>query len=181
MRNVVSYFLYALDGVVNNPQEWVFDRFDEEMAGYLKALIDRQDAVLLGRTTYQEWVNYWPTSAHEPFASFINNTPKYVASSTLKEVTWQNADLLDGDVAAEVARLKREPGKDIGVHGSARLVRYLLRHDLLDELRLAVFPVVGGRGDRLFDDMDTIRRMELVQVNQTGTGVVLLTYRPLPS
>lgn len=87
MRKVVSYFVYALDGVVDHPEEWVFDRFDDEMTGHLAALIARQDAVLLGRRTYGFWASYWPTSTHEPFASFINNTPKHVASTTLDEVT----------------------------------------------------------------------------------------------
>lgn len=179
-RKVVSYFIYALDGVVEDPQDWVFDRFDDEMLGHLKALIDRQDTVLLGRNTYEAWVQYWPTSTHEPFASFINNTPKYVASTTLREVTWQNASLIAGDVAGEVARLKAAEGNDIGVHGSVGLARYLLRHDLLDELKLAVFPVVAGTsaGERLFDGIDQPRRLQLVDLHRTGTGVLVLTYRP---
>jgi dihydrofolate reductase len=178
MRKVVSYFVYSLDGVVENPQDWVFDRFDEEMLGHLKALIDGQDAVLLGRTTYEEWFPYWPTSTHEPFAGFINNRPKYVASTTLNEVTWQNSTLIKGNVADEVARLKEEPGRDIGVHGSAKLVRYLLRNNLIDELKLAVFPVIAGKGERLFEDFDEAQRMQLANANQTGSGVMLLTYQP---
>lgn len=182
-RKVVSYFVYAVDGVVDNPQDWVFDRFDDEMLGQLRALIDRQDTVLLGRNTYEAWVQYWPTSTHEPFASFINNTPKYVASATLREVTWENASLINGDVAGEVARLKAAEGNDIGVHGSAQLARYLLRHDLLDELKLAVFPVVAGTsaGERLFDGFDQPRRLQLVDLHRTGTGVLVLTYRPHPA
>lgn len=179
-RKVVSYFLYALDGVVDNPEDWVFDRFDKEMLGHLKALIDRQDTVLLGRNTYEAWVKFWPTSTHEPFASFINNTPKYVASTTLREVSWNNARLIEGDVADEVARLKTAEGNDIGVHGSAELARYLLRHDLLDELKLAVFPVVAGTGtgERLFDGLDQPHRLRLVDLQRTGAGVLVLTYQP---
>lgn len=178
MRKVVSYFVYSLDGVVDNPQDWVFDRFDEEMVGHLKVLIDRQDAVLLGRTTYEGWLPYWPTSTHEPFASFINNTPKYIASTTLNEVTWRNSTLIKGNVADEVARLKGEPGRDIGVHGSAKLVRSLLRYNLLDELKLAVFPAIAGKGERLFEDFDQVQRMQLANVERTGKGVMLLTYQP---
>lgn len=179
MRKVVSYFVYSLDGVVDNPQDWVFDRFDEEMVGHLKALIDSQDAVLLGRKTYEGWLSYWPTSTHEPFASFINNTPKYVASTTLEDVTWQNSTLIEGNVADEVARLKQEAGQDIGVHGSVTLVRSLLRNGLLDELKLAVFPVVANSGQRLFDDFGQVQRMRAAGVERTGKGVLLLTYQPV--
>lgn len=178
MRKVVSYLIYSLDGVVSDPQDWVFDRFDDEMLGHLKALIDRQDTVLLGRRTYEEWLPHWPTSTHEPFASFINDTPKYVASTTLTEVTWQNSTLLKGRVADEVARLKAEPGKDIGVHGSGTLVRSLLRDNVLDELKLAVFPAIAGKGGRAFEDFDRVQRLELVDVDRTGQGVMYLTYQP---
>lgn len=181
MRKVVSYFIYSLDGVVDDPQDWVSDRFDEEMLGHLKALIERQDAVLLGRTTYEAWARFWPTSTHEPFASFINNTPKYVASTTLTAVAWRNSTLITGSVAGAVARLKEEPGRDIGVHGSARLVQSLLRDDVLDELKLAVFPVVAHRGQRLFEDLGRTRRMDLVDAERTGKGVMVLTYRPHPA
>lgn len=178
MRKVVSYFVYAIDGVVDNPQDWIFDRFDREMIGHLKALIDRQDAVLLGRNTYEAWARYWPTSTHEPFASFINNTPKYVVSTTLNDVAWRNSRIVSGDAASEVARLKAAPGNDIGVHGSVTLVRYLVQHGLLDELKLAVFPVAAGTGDRLFEQMEHPVRMRLVDLQRTDAGVAVLTYRP---
>lgn len=181
MRTVVSYFVYALDGVVDDPQRWVFDRFDHEMVGHLKALIDRQDTVLLGRRTYEGWARYWPTATHEPFASFINSTPKHVASTTLDEVSWPNATLIEGDVARHVARLKAQPGRDIGVHGSAELVRYLLHHELLDELKLALFPAAAGSGDRLFDGIPRVQRLNLVDAQSTDTGVVVLTYQPRPT
>lgn len=179
MRKVVSYLLSSIDGVVQDNQDFALDYFDNEMYGHLKALIDRQDTVLLGRRTYEMWVDYWPSSTHEPFASFINDTPKYVASTTLREVSWPNANLIRGDVAAEVARLKAEPGRDIGTHGSPELMRYLLRHDLVDELKLAVFPVAVGKGGRLFDGLDQMRHLQLAQVDQTGQGVLVLTYHPL--
>jgi dihydrofolate reductase len=180
MRKLVSYLLCSLDGVVQDNQLFALDYFDDEMYGHLKALIDRQDAVLLGRRTYELWVDHWPTSTHEPFASFINSTPKYVASTTLQEVGWSNASLLGGDVAEEVSRLKAEPGGDIGVHGSPELVRYLLQQDLVDELRLAVFPVAVGKGGRLLDGLDQMRHLELVDVDRTGQGVLVLTYQPSP-
>jgi dihydrofolate reductase len=180
MRKVVSYLLYSLDGVIEDPQDWVFDRFDDEMMGHLKALIDRQDAVLLGRRTYEEWAPYWPTSTHEPFASFINATPKYVVSTTLRQVSWANSSLVEGDAAQFVAGLKSAPGGEIGVHGSATLVRYLLRHSLLDELKLAVFPAVAGRGLRLFEDVDEAQLMHLADLKRTAQDVLVLTCQPVP-
>src|SRR5262249_40512705 len=177
MRKVVSYVVYSLDGVAQDPQNFVFDRFDPEMMSYLKALIDRQDAILLGRVTYEEWSRYWPTSSHEPFASFINSTPKYVASSSLTEVMWQHATLTN-DVATTISALKALPGKDIGGHGSIELVRSLLRANLLDELKLAMFPAIAGKGKRLFDGFDNRGPLQLTGVERTSKGVLLLTYQP---
>lgn len=176
MRKVISYVVYSLDGVAQNPQDFVFDRFDSEMMGHLQALIDRQDAVLLGRVTYEEWSRYWPTSNHEPFASFINNTPKYVASSTLTEATWKHS-ALTRDIAATIATLKESAGRDIGVHGSIELVRSLLRANLLDELKLAMFPAIAGKGKRLFEGFDEARPLRLAGVERTAKGVLMLTYQ----
>src|SRR3954453_20648426 len=106
MRKVVSYLIVSMDGVIEAPDRWIFDHFDTEMAAHLRSLIESQDAVLLGRRTYEDWAAYWPTSDHEPFASFINKTPKYVASTTLPEVTWANSTLIKAGLADTVARLK---------------------------------------------------------------------------
>lgn len=179
MRKVVAYLLYSLDGVVSDPREWAFDKFDSEAESRLAALIERQDAVLLGRVTYEEWAEYWPDSDIEPFASFINETPKYVASRTLKDVTWRNSTLLGDDVAGEVEEMKRRPGRDIGVHGSPTLARSLLRAGVVDELKLALFPVVAGSGERLFDGEGERLGMELADVERTGEGVLFLTYAPV--
>jgi dihydrofolate reductase len=104
------------------------------------AQLNSQDAVFLGRVTYEEWAPYWPTATDEPFASYINNTPKYVVSNTPKSVEWSNSTLLKGNLAEELAKLKQQPGKDIGVAGSPGLVHSLLQQDLLDELILLVHP-----------------------------------------
>ena len=178
MRKVVSYLICSVDGVVQDNQEFALDYFDDEMYGHLRALIARQDAVLLGRRTYELWADYWPTSTHEPFASFINTTTKYVASTTLQEVSWPNAHLIR-DVVDDVSRLKAEPGRDIGIHGSPELMRSLLQHDLVDELRLAVFPVGVGTGGRLFDGVDQTRHLRLTDTDRTGRGVLMLTYQPV--
>jgi len=178
VRNVVSGLFLSLDGVAEAPNEWQFDHFDAGMMAAMTSMLDAQDAVLLGRVTYQEWAGYWPTSTDEPFASFINGIPKYVVSTTLDTVEWSGSTLLKGDLAEEIARLKQQPGKNIGVAGSPTLVRSLLENDLLDELTLAVHPVVAGRGKRLFRDGSDLKRLTLVSSTTTETGVALLTYRP---
>jgi len=182
MRKVVSGLFISLDGVVESPDQWQFDNFDEDMLAELGSVIAAQDAVLLGRVTYQDWASYWPTATDEPYASFINNTPKYVASTTLDKVEWGNRDnvkLIKGNLAQEIAKLKQQPGKDIGVSGSPTLVRTLLQSDLLDELQLQVHPVVAGRGKRLFQDGDELKRLKLVNSKMTRTGVAILTYQPV--
>lgn len=178
MRKVAAGLFISLDGVVEAPDKWQFDNFDEDMATLMAAFLTTEDTVLLGRVTYQEWAPYWPTSTDEPYASHINNTPKYVASTTLKKVDWMNTTLITGSVSDEIARLKQQPGKDIGVAGSPTLVRWLLRNDLLDELTLMIHPVVVGSGKRLFDEAGDLKRMRLVDSKTTRTGVVILTYRP---
>lgn len=179
-RKLVSYLISSINGVVDDPQDWVFDRFDEEMVGHLRAIIDRQDAVVLGRNTYEAWADYWPRSDHEPFSSFINGTPKYVATNTLEELTWEDSTVLGGDALAKIGELKEGPGGEIGVHGSATLVQSLIEARLLDELKLALFPSIAAEGQRLCERMAEPRRMELAGVEQTASGVLVLTYaRPL--
>jgi dihydrofolate reductase len=176
MRKVVAGLFISLDGVVESPDQWQFE-FDDEMGAEITAQLEAQDAILLGRVSYLEWADYWPTSTEEPIASFFNNTPKYVASTTLDKVEWSNSTLVR-DVAAQIAALKQEPGKTIGVAGSPSLVRWLLHNDLLDELRLLVHPVVVGKGKRLFGDGDDLKRLELVDSRPTSSGTVVLGYRP---
>jgi dihydrofolate reductase len=178
MRNVSAALFISLDGVVESPDKWQFDHFDEDMMAGMGAFIAGVDTVLLGRVTYQEWAGFWPTSNLEPYASFINNTPKYVASTTLKSVEWQNSRLINGSVAEEVRKLKQLSGKNISVQGSPTLVRSLLRDSLLDELTLMVHPVVVGSGKRLFKNGDGLKRLQLVDSQGTRTGVAVLTYQP---
>lgn len=135
MRKVVGYLLMTLDGVVEEPSEWL-EHFDEDLTENMVEVINAQDAVLLGRVMYQQWATYWPTATDEPlFADFINNVPKYVVSTTLSSVDeWQPATLIKRDVSQEIAQLKEKPGKNIGAHGSITLIRSLLEQGLLDEL-----------------------------------------------
>ena len=178
MRKVESGLFISLDGVVESPDKWQFDVFDEDMGAAMQAFLDAEDTILLGRVTYQEWAPYWPTSKEEPYASHINNTPKYVFSSTLDKVEWQNSTLVKGSPVQEINRLKQLPGKNIGVAGSPTLALSLLQNDLLDELILMVHPVFVGRGKRFFKDGSDLKRLKLVNSQVTGSGVAILTYQP---
>ena len=179
MKKVVSGLFISLDGVTEAPDQWQFDHFDAEMEQSMAKFINDTDTVLMGRVTYQEWAGYWPTATHEPFASFINNVPKYVVSTTLNSVEWKNSTLLKGPLVQDIQRLKQGPGsKDITVTGSPGLVYSLLQADLLDELTLTIHPVVAGKGKRLFKDNSALKRMKLTQCLTTSTGVLIATYQP---
>ena len=179
MRDVVATLFISLDGVAESPDQWQFDHFDEGMMAAMTEALDVQDTVLLGRVTYQEWADYWPTSTDEPFASYINTIPKYVVSTTLDNVdAWQNSTLLKGNLTEEITRLKQQPGKSIGVAGSPTLVESLLHQNLLDTLTLTIHPVVAGTGKRLFKDGADLKRLKLTDSTITSTGVAILTYQP---
>jgi dihydrofolate reductase len=185
-RIVVTEFV-SLDGVVEAPggdekhfrhSGWSFEiergeegnrfKLDETMSA---------EALLLGRVTYEGFAAAWPSRDGE-FADKFNSMPKYVVSSTLQDPEWNNTTVLGGDVVEEVATLKREQDGDIVVHGSARLVQTLVEHDLVDELRLMVYPVVLGTGKRLFDETSDKKRLRLVDSKIVGEGVAILVYQP---
>jgi dihydrofolate reductase len=180
MRKVVASLFLSLDGVMESPETWHFPYFDDAMGAAIGEAMSSSDAFLLGRRTYEEWAAYWPAQSPDenPMAALINGMPKYVASRTLDDVTWENATLLGPDLAGEVTALKELPGRDIAVSGSATLVRSLLGEGLLDELRLMIHPIVLGRGGRLFDNGTPQAPLELVASEAFGTGVLNLTYRP---
>lgn len=183
MREVVAGLFISLDGVVEAPDQWQFDLVDEDMLAALEAEIAQDDAVLMGRVTYEAWAAFWPTSDVEPYASFINKVPKYVVSRTLEAAPWgegQAVTILRGDLAPNIARLKAEPGRRIAVSGSPTLVRSLLAEGLLDSLTLMIHPVVVGRGRRLFEEGDPLQRLRLLESTTTRSGVLIATYRPLP-
>ena len=178
MRKIVAQLFYSLDGVVESPEKWVFDMVDEEAGGFVDRFTDRQDTVLLGRKTYDGWSVYWPDS-DDGFAPFINNVQKFVISTTLEDVDWQNTALINKNIYEEIAELKKQPGKDIGIHGSITLVRSLLEQGLIDKLALIVFPVLAGKGERLGENLEEVHRLQLTEVEKTQKGVVLLIYHPL--
>ena len=177
MRKVVAQLFYAVDGVVERPDKGWAIFPDEDTGDEMGGIMKRQDDVLLGRVTYEEWAGYWPTSKDEPFASFINNVRKHVASKTLKKTEWQNSSLLGPDTAAAVRKLKESSGGDIGVHGSIRLVQSLLKDGLVDELVLYVMPAAGGQGlRRLFDEDAPAKPMKLVRSRVAKNGIAILRY-----
>jgi dihydrofolate reductase len=175
-RKVIATFFVSLDGVVEAPEEWHFPYFNDEMAAAIGGAMGSSDAMLCGRVTYQEWAGFWP-GADNDMAEYMNNTPKYVASTTLDEVEWNNSQLLEGDVPTAVAALKRQQGKDIVMSGSATLARSLLREGLVDELHLMTHPVVVGKGAKLFHDGQR-HALELIDSKTFATGVVYATYKP---
>ncbi|MFD0078565.1 dihydrofolate reductase family protein [Streptomyces sp. NPDC127166] len=182
MRKVVSGLFVSLDGVAQSPNEWQF-AFDEEMGAALQETLETADAILLGRVTFTEWAGYWPTvtsGEDAGFAKWINESPKYVVSSTLDSVDdWANSTLVRGELATAIEELKAGEGKNITVAGSPTLVRSLLELDLLDELVLLIHPVVAGEGrKKLFADDAALKKMELVSARPTSSGVIIATYRP---
>jgi dihydrofolate reductase len=180
MRKVVASLFLSLDGVMEAPEKWHFAYFNEEMGAAIGEAMSAADAFLLGRRTYEEWAAYWPGQSAEdnPMAAVINGLPKYVVSTTLDEVTWQNSTLLGPDLDGELSKLKQQPGKEISIAGSATLVRSLLGDGLLDELRLMIHPVVLGSGRSLFENGAPQVPLELVAAQTFGTGVLNLSYRP---
>ena len=184
-RIVVTEFM-SLDGVVEDPGGsesfryggWSFEisRGAEGDAFKLDETI-ATEALLLGRVTYDGFAEAWPTRDGE-FADKFNNMPKYVVSSTLRDPEWTNSTVLDGDVVEEVTKLKGEIDGDIVVHGSVRLAQTLLDHDLVDELRLMVYPVVLGTGKQFFGETSDKKALELVESRVVGDGVNLVTYKP---
>src|SRR2546428_7694065 len=176
MRRIVAQLFYSVDGVVERPDKGAIFP-DADTGQEMTAVIGRQDDVLLGRVSYEEWAGYWPTSHDEPFASFINNVRKHVASKTLKKVEWKNSQLLGPDTAGAVRRLKEGNGRDIGVHGSIRLVQSLIRDGLVDELLLYVTPSVAGSGlRRLFEPGSQTRSLKLARSRVAPNGIAILAY-----
>ena len=182
-RIVVTEFV-SLDGVMEAPgggenfkhAGWTFKisrgaegekfKLDETLASA---------ALLLGRVTYQGFAAAWPSMKNE-FADKFNSMPKYVVSSTLEKATWNNSTVLRGNVVEEVSKLKQKLNGDIVIHGSARLVQTLVEHDLVDELRLMVFPVVLGSGKRLFGETSEKKPLTLTDSKTVGDGVAILVY-----
>jgi dihydrofolate reductase len=181
MRKITAGLFISLDGVVEAPDQWHFPYFNDEMGAVVGQSMADTETMLLGRVTYEDFASFWPNqNPDDPIAAQMNGTPKLVASTTLDSVEWQNSTLIKGNVAEELTKLKAQPGKNIGITGSATLIRSLLRDGVLDELLLLVHPIVVGKGKKLFDDVDAQITLKLIDSKTFSTGVMALTYGPAP-
>jgi dihydrofolate reductase len=176
-RTLAATLFVSLDGVVESPEKWSFPFWGDETQKFKLDELHATDALLLGRVTYEGFAAAWPGRKDpDGFADRFNSMPKYVASRTLKKLEWNNSHLIKGDLAAEVSKLKQQTGQDIVIHGSPGLIRSLLPHDLIDEFRLLVYPLVLGRGKRLFDE-GSQAKLKLAESEAFSKGVVKLVYR----
>jgi dihydrofolate reductase len=178
VRKIVVYELVSLDGVAEDPDEFIAE-WDDAMDANLAGVIATQDAVILGRRTYTAWAQFWPSSEIQPFATFINGVPKHVATSTPLDHEWANATALDGGLVEFAQHLKQQPGGDIGVHASITVAQALLAADVVDELRLVIAPRIAGGGRRLLDGLPSIQ-LESIRSDTSPTGYLLVDYRVIP-
>ena len=174
-RTLVVYELLSIDGVAEDPNTFFAD-WDGAMDANLASVIATQDAVVLGRRSYVEWAQFWPSSQVEPFATFINGVTKYVATSTVLDRDWANAEKIDGGLVEFVRDLKLEQGGDVGVHASISVAQALLAADVVDELKLVIAPRIAGGGRRLLDGLPPMQ-FELMRSQVSPTGYLLVDYR----
>jgi dihydrofolate reductase len=177
-RKITASLYVTLDGVLEAPEQWHFPYHNEEFLQALHDAVEASDAMLLGRRTYETFAAYWPQQGSEvPMADQMNNTRKYVVSTTLTDATWQNTTVINGDINTRLAELKALPGKDIAITGSGTLVTSLLRDGLLDEVTLLLHPlVVGGDSKRLFGDETGRVPLELMDIRTFSTDVLQIKY-----
>jgi dihydrofolate reductase len=193
MRSIIVVEFLTLDGVMQAPGDpdedrsggfdkggWQRDYFDDTLGSAIIAALGETGGFLLGRRTYEIFAAHWPKQpAEDPLAGTFNDLPKWVVSTSLREpLGWQNSTLIRGDVAAGIARIRAGDGKAIQVIGSGELVQTLIRHDLVDEYRLMIHPIVMGTGKRLFHDDGVMARLRLVESKPTTTGVIIARYEP---
>ena len=177
MRIVVSEFT-TLDGVMEAPQEWSLPYWTEEIEKFKHEELITTDVQLFGRVTYEEFAKAWTSQTDEVgFAERMNNLPKYVVSKKLKQAEWNNSTIIKRNIEEEISKLKEQTGSDILVAGSGKLVSFLIEHDLVDEYRLLVHPIVVGKGKRLFPDRQAASLL-LTESRTFDSGVTLLRYEP---
>ena len=176
MARLAATLFMTLDGVVEEPQNWSFPYWNDEIGKFKHEETFGSDALLLGRVTYEGFAAAWPSRKDpEGFADRFNSMPKYVASRTLKKLDWNNSHLIKGDLVAAVSKLKEKPGQDIVIHGSPGLIRSLLPHDLIDEFRILIYPLTLGTGKQLFNESSRMN-LNLIESKAFSTGVVKLVY-----
>jgi dihydrofolate reductase len=179
-RKLVATTYVSLDGYMDDPGKWSFPFWSAEAAAFKARELASSDAQVLGRVTYEAFAAVWPTMTDTgDFGEKMNSQPKYVASRTLTTATW-NATIIEGDVAEAVRKLKEEDGGDLLIHGSGRLIDYLTGHDLIDEYRLMVHPIILGGGEKRLFNTAPRRPLKLVESVSFPTGVVVNTYQPAP-
>ena len=175
MRKLVVTEFLSLDGVMEAPM-WTFKYWNDEIANFKGEESLASDALLLGRITYEGFAQAWPNSKDEG-APYFNNVRKYVVSTTLDKAEWNNSVIIKDNVVEEISKLKQQDGGDIAVHGSGKLVQTLIQNDLVDSYRMLVYPLVLGKGQRLFEE-GTAATLELVETRPFSSGVVGLIYQP---
>ena len=180
MRKIIVTEYLTLDGVFEEPGHWSFDFWSDEAAKYKYDELFSSDVQLLGRVTYEGFAKAWPTmEGTGDFGERMNSMPKYVVSTNLKSATWNNTTILSDNVVQEITKLKDQSGQHILVAGSGKLVQTLTQHNLVDEYRLMVYPLILGSGKRLFAEGADALKLQLVETKTFSTGVVVLTYQPV--
>jgi dihydrofolate reductase len=190
MRELVVNTFVTLDGVMQapgGPEEdpeggfdhggWSFGYWDEQMQNVMGDLMGKPFDLVLGRKTYEIFAGFWPQHPDEPGAEPLNKATKHVASTTLKQLDWENSHLIEGDVPAGIRALKEQDGPELQVHGSANLLQTLIKHGVVDEFRVMIFPLVLGTGKRLFDGGTVPAGFDLTRSETSSTGVISATYR----
>lgn len=176
MRLVATEYL-SLDGIFEEPGHWSFPFFDEQAGQFKFDELKASDALLLGRLTYEGFAKAWPTmEGTGEFGVKMNTMPKYVVSSTLEKADWPGSVLIKGDVVEEIRKVKRQPGQDLLLSGSAQLFNSLMHEDLIDLYRIMLFPIVLGKGKRLFAEGEGSRDLDLKETHRFSKGVVVLEY-----
>ena len=189
MRNLAILTFLTLDGVMQapgSPEEdtsdgfrhggWAVNYWDEVMAQVMEEAMSTPYDLLLGRKTYESFAAYWPQAGDNPVANTLNNARKYVVTSTLNQLEWNNSTPITGNIVEEILKLKKQDGQLLQVHGSCKLIQTLLNHQLIDEFRLWIFPVIVGSGKRLFDEGRIPTGLRLIKSESTSNGVVMAIY-----
>jgi len=191
MRKLIVTTFVTLDGIMQapgGPEEdytgsftsggWSVKYWDDMLGQFMDEAMAKPNELLLGRKTYEIFAAYWPYAKDAPGADQLNSAKKYVVSRTLKKVDWNNSTLIKGDVVQEIRKLKEQDGPDLLVHGSSNLIQTLLKHNLIDEMRIMIFPVVIGNGKRLFDQGTIPSGLKLIESKTSSTGVIMSVYEP---
>lgn len=177
MRKIIVSEFLTLDGVMESPDKWSFEFLSEEQEKFKFRELKESGALLLGKNTYEGFAAAWPSITDESgYADMMNDYPKYVVTSTLKETLWNNTTIIENNVYEEISSLKQQPGKDILIFGSAELVHSLKEQNLIDEYRLMIFPTIYGEGKHIFKEGSSRKSLKHVQTDTFASGVTVLTY-----